>query len=64
MDEPLLRPLKINSPNRNILYKETLRRVAQNKNILLRLQISSFNSQNAKPVSNSINNAKLGENTR
>jgi hypothetical protein len=63
MDEPLLRPLKINSPNRNILYKETLRRVAQNKNILLRLQISSFNSQNAKPVSNSINNAKLGENT-
>lgn len=51
-DEPLLRPSKINSPNRNNLHKEALKTVAHNKNILLWLQMRpSHNFLNVKLVS-------------
>lgn len=56
IDEPLLRPSKISSPDRNILHKDALRRVAQNKNILLWLQICpSHNSLKVRLVSTFIN---------
>ena len=64
IDEPLLRPSKISSPNRNVLHKEALRRAARNKNILLWLQICpSHNSLNVRLVSIFINISKLENKT-
>lgn len=63
-DEPLLRPSKIKFSNRNILYKEALRRVTQNKNILLWVQTcTSHNPLNVKLVSIFINISNLRNNT-
>ena len=64
-DEPFLRPSKLSSPNRNILHKESLSRVAQNRYTLLWLQMcQSYNSLNVKLVSIFINISKLGNNTQ
>lgn len=64
IEEPLLKPSELSSPNRNIFHKEALRRVALNRNILLWLQICpSHNSLHVRLVSVFINISKLGNNT-